>query len=198
MKSKKEMVLEYFAGILEDEELFLKKLESDSELAAEYEKVRKQLEKTQELKNSEISEHYYSLLLPRVRASIDAGKSLQGLRGIVYSLSGVMAAVLFFFILDFGTAAPVTSEELFDDIINQFEEEEILTVLNENYSAVKYGLEGLEDLSYENIISGIEADDEYLYDPEGVSSIYSDDYIENISEEELEVILEQLENKKYF
>lgn len=198
MRKNRELILKYLAGQLEDEKSFLKRLESDKDLAREFESMSVGLNKFTSSDEVELNDQYFNSIIPKVRTKIDNQKSFFGRRSFVYSMSSVMATVIIFFMFNINFSSKMNSSELFSEMMEDFGSEELLTALDDDdYLNTLYSSEDILD-SYEVQASLSEEYYFYYEDPSSLSSIYSNDYIDQLSDEEMELILEKLENKNFF
>ena len=198
MKNNRERILEYFSGVNPDELKFLSDLNSDSDLYDEFEKVKNELSAIDAVKNLDIEESYYSSLLPRVHSKLSKKTSFRFTKKYIYGLSSVSVLLVLFFVFRFNSSPGLSSSDILEELIGDYKSSELLDVLDNNFTALDYFKTESYSEDYDEIFSDISDQVSMVYETSDLSSLYSNEYIENISEEQLDDIINQLENKKYF
>ena len=198
MKNNKERILKYFSGEIEDEQKFLEDLNSDPELREDFESMNRNISDIDAVKNIDIEENYYSTLLPKVHEKLTKRGISWFTNKYVYGLSSAIVILIIFFIFRTNSDTNMSSSEILEDLIGKYNAYELLDEINNNYSASDYLKVENYPEEYNEIFSNFSEVVTTNYTSPSLLSLYSNDYIENISEQQLDEIINQLENKKYF
>ena len=198
MKNNRERILKYFSGEIEDEQKFLEDLNSDPELREDLESMNRNIFDIDAVKNIDIEENYYSTLLPKVHEKLTKRGISWFTNKYVYGLSSTIMIFILFLVFRTNTNPNMSSSEILEDLIGNYNSSELLNELDNNYSTVDYLKSDNYPEEYSEIFSDFNEDVTTNYTSPSLLSLYSNDYIENISEQQLDEIINQLENKKYF
>ncbi|MBU1100060.1 MAG: hypothetical protein KKA84_06610 [Bacteroidetes bacterium] len=198
MNENHELILKYLAGLIDDEESFKKRLEADENFAAEFKKLSAGMDKVDSFGKVELNDNYFNSMIPKVRSSMDKKRSFIGRRSFIYSVSTAMATVIIFLMFNINFSSRMHSDEVFTELMEDYNSEELLSVIEEDdYFSMFYLSDNLSENYKSEVSLGVE---EYLVfdDQSSLLSLYRDEYIDQLSDEEMELILQKLDNKNFF
>ncbi len=198
MNKKRKWVIKYLAGESENDAAFRELLKSDPELKKEYDDVTGKLSSLDTSKGIEINEQYFSTILPGVKNKVEK-KSGVGIFGrSIFAISSAIVSIILFFIFSPVSSSNQQSVNLFDELLTDYNQDDIIMEIENNLSITDYSMSIDGYSGYEQALMDFNLENTVIYEQPGLTTLYSNEYIENISNSDLERILAELENKKYF
>ena len=205
MEKNNKRILQYFSGIMStaEKKKFEADLASDASLNESFRKIKTKVSEIEDLhKENEIDDRYFNSILPNVRAKIDNTSPVIFQPKIIFSAGSLISALILFFIL--------LPSSVNDDFSLSEYEEELVTIINEVPSD-----ESVEDIFYESYSYSLSENNFHTISDQvdldlinelkennilnsEVSLILSEpyEYLENLDEQELNVILNELNEIK--
>ena len=206
MEKNEKKILQYFSGMMndDDKEKFEIDLRNDEDLNARFKKIEMQLSKMDvSQKGINLDDRYFNSILPNVRIKIDKKTPVFFQPKIVYSFASIISAVILLFIL-----LPTSTNNEFS--IKDYEDE-LATIINDDEAR-----ESIEDIIYESytysladnsfnqiseqldldLVNELTIDNNIKNDISNIHYSESYEYIEDLDEQELNVIINELSETK--
>lgn len=198
MNKKRKWVIKYLAGESENDAAFRELLKSDPELKKEYDDVTGKLSSLDTSKGIEINEQYFSTILPGVKNKVEKKSGVGIFRRSIFAISSAIVSIILFFIFSPVSSSNQQSVNLFDELLTDYNQDDIIMEIENNLSITDYSMSIDGYSGYEQALMDFNLENTVIYEQPGLTTLYSNEYIENISNSDLERILAELENKKYF
>ena len=193
--NNKEKILLYLSDSLENPKEFEKELEDDVELTKQFNSIKISLEKTDQLAEGEISEAYFNSIQPEFRKQMERKKKTRSHRLMTYSLSSTVGAVFLFLIINYALLTTPSNLDLYNDLLGEYSSEELMTAIEDEYSYVSLQDEYVPENVMETYLSENFKELQIGDLNPSVVSIYTNDYIESLTDSELESLINILESK---